>query len=148
MPILAHKMQLYICMNNMKKENKMKQIKTIKALKKNIEQSENAIYVRWSRGPAKDKKRGYSRDYVTGNNHNGLSSVLIEKEWLSDDKWLARRITEYNFLRLNDNKIACWIYEGKRVGTDSDGYDLIIDINCIAKINNNLSEQMIELKNN
>jgi len=126
----------------------MKTIKTISNLKKIITESQDTLFVRFSRGPAKDMKQKNSRDYLNGGIHEGLSSVQIEKDWVLEDNWLARRITEYNFLKMKDNLIGCWIYTGKRIGEDSDGYDLITNINCIAKVHNQLVSHLVDIKLN
>jgi len=124
----------------------MKNLNTIGALKKFINENNESLFVRWSRGPAMDKKQGNSRDYLNGAVHNGLSSVEIKKEWTTDDEWLARRINEYVFLRMKDNLIGCWIYKGEKVGEDSDGYDLIDNVEPVAKITNKLVNILQDIK--
>lgn len=78
------------------------------------------LYVRWSRGQKWDKKP--SRDYLTGSVHAGLSAVKLGY-W--DEKYMARRLNEYGFLRMKDSKIKPYIVIGKEVGIDSDGYESI-----------------------
>lgn len=38
-----------------------------------------------------------------------LKSIMI---WATNDKWMARRMTEYLFLRMKDSAINCHIYAG------------------------------------
>lgn len=131
-----------------KKENvPMKKINTISELKKIISETSVPLYVRWSRGPAKDKKQGVSKDYQSGANHAGLSAIEIEQEWGCEDKYLARRINEYLFLRIKDCAIGCWIYTGERVGEDTDGYDSIINISVVARVSNKLIDKLQVIKN-
>lgn len=122
-------------------------IKTIKALKALINNYPSQLYVRWSRGPSLDRKQGQSRDYLSGGTHNGLSAVPVDRDWTTDDKWLARRVTEYRFLKMKDNLIGCHIYSASQVGTDSDGYALIADIKPIANLSGKIVTKLCELKN-
>ena len=126
----------------------MKRTNGIKALKKLIGNTDGNLYVRWSRGFAKDLKQGRSRDYLAGGEHAGLSAVKIDPEWSTDEKWLARRMTEYRFLRMKDGLIGCHIYSGREVGKDSDGYESITDISHVATLNNALIDELVEIKNN
>jgi len=88
------------------------------------------LYVRWSRGPEHDTEP--SRDYANGGAHGGLSAVLLG-QW--DESCMIRRLGEYRFLRLKDELIAPYIYTGKMVGADSDGYDLLdVDsVSCVGR---------------
>jgi len=78
------------------------------------------LYVRWSMGPRYDTRP--SRDYVSGGAHAGLSAVELGN-W--GGEYLARRLAEYKFLRINDERRRAYIYAGETVGLDSDGYELI-----------------------
>jgi len=109
-------------------------IKTVDALRKVIATANGDLYIRWSRGPKLDRKQGVSRDYVSGYSHAGLSAVPVDADWATDDKWLARRVMEYVFLRLKDSAIGCHIYRAERVGTDSDGYALINNFRLIGRL--------------
>jgi hypothetical protein len=86
------------------------------------------IYIRWSRGKGYDNRP--SRDYANGGQHTGLSASKIGN-W--GGEYLLRRLTEYRFLRIKDNKIRGYLVTGKQVGLDSDGYELI-DVNSIDYI--------------
>lgn len=120
-------------------------IKTIDALRKIVATSNGDLYVRWSRGPKLDRKRGVSRDYVAGAEHVGLSAVPVDAAWATDDKWLARRVAEYCFLRIKGADIGCHIYRAMRVGTDSDGYALISNIRLIGSLNQDLITQLVSM---
>jgi len=88
-------------------------------------------FVRWSRGINADKKSPNSKDYATGEMHQGLSSV----PWPSNESLgkKLKSISEYMFLRLKDPKIRPYIYKAKQIGTDSDGYSLISEISLKAE---------------
>lgn len=102
----------------------MKILRTIEAVRKVAVHAEGAAFIRWSRGPAKDRKQGMSRDYASGGRHIGLSASQIDCADWSDAK-LARRVREYRFLRMKDSAINCYLYIGRRLGADSDGYESI-----------------------
>jgi hypothetical protein len=63
-----------------------------------------------------------SRDFVAGSTHAGVSAVEIGN-W--GDEYLKRRLREYDFLRMKDPKIRPYLYSGKQIGIDSDGYALL-----------------------
>lgn len=84
-----------------------------------------SIFIRWSRGPEYDTNP--SRDYQSGNIHSGLSAVKIGA-W--EGEYMERRLQEYRFLRMKDEKIMPYIYTGEEIGLDSDGYELI-DVDAI-----------------
>lgn len=120
----------------------IKQIKTEKALEDIVRSAGDNVYVRWSRGPKFDKKMGGSRDFVSGQDHKGLSAVPVDADWASDAERMSRRLGEYGFLRMKDAMISPYLYRASRVGTDSDGYALISDINAIARIDPALLDAM------
>jgi len=80
--------------------------------------SDKTLYIRWSRGPAMDRKHGKSRDQVSGQYHSGLSAQAVRAD---NPKLLAKMLQEYSFLRCKDPRIYCWIFSGEQNGTDSDG---------------------------
>lgn len=102
----------------------VKTLRTLAAVRQIAEQSDGRAFVRWSRGPALDRKQGKSRDYANGGAHAGLSASQIDCSDWSDAK-LARRVKEYRFLRLKDERINAYLYIGEIVGEDSDGYESI-----------------------
>ena len=85
-----------------------------------VNENGDSIFVRWSRGPKFDTKP--SRDYQSGAVHSGLSSVKIGA-W--EGEYLERRLREYRFLQMKDEKIRAYIYKAEEIGLDSDGYELI-----------------------
>jgi len=87
------------------------------------------LFVRWSRGPKYDIKP--SRDYANGGVHGGLSAVLIG-HW--EGAYMTRRLNEYMFLRMKDEKLKPYIYTGEVIGRDSDGYESIdvATANCVG----------------
>lgn len=102
-----------------------REVQTIDALRQILDQYPDRVFVRWSRGPAMDRRRGVSRDYLNGGVHAGLSAVRVERDWLERPQYLARRLREYGFLRIKDGQIRPWLMVGELVGRDSDGYDSI-----------------------
>lgn len=79
------------------------------------------IYVRWSANEAHDLTPGaVSRDYLSGGQHAGLSAVPIDATTHPVD--IAKKLAEYNFLRMDNPGATPKIYIGKLVGRDSDGY--------------------------
>ncbi|HVJ68863.1 MAG TPA: DUF6098 family protein [Caulifigura sp.] len=109
-----------------------KTIKTPEEIQALLVANPGRVFVRWSRGPAMDRKQGQSRDYQSGGSHSGLSAVQIDEDWFGytrehqpNEWYLRRRLREYGFLRMKDSKIRCWIMVGQIVGKDSDGYESI-----------------------
>lgn len=123
----------------------MTKIKNIAELKILIGLDTRELYVRWSRGFVQDKKLKHSTDYQSGKVHAGLSAVRINPDWASDDQWLARRITEYSFLRVKDHRISCHIYSAKKIGIDSDGYDSITNIEHVASVSDKVISELRDL---
>ncbi|HVV24044.1 MAG TPA: DUF6098 family protein, partial [Pseudonocardiaceae bacterium] len=66
-------------------------------------QSDDALYVRWSKGPAADLAQPASKDGLTGVELPGLSANPLRVEpWWGDRSlrlWLARRLYDYRHLR-------------------------------------------------
>jgi hypothetical protein len=96
----------------------MKTLKTLDQIIKLAQtHSGETLFVRWSRGPALDQKRGYSIDHSSGSRHNGLSADYVRAD---DPELLARMLTQYQTTRMKDSKIYCWIFAGIENGRDSD----------------------------
>jgi hypothetical protein len=92
-----------------------------------LSEQHGKIYARWSSSEAHDLAPGsISRDYANGGQHYGLSAVPIDSTTHPVD--IAKRLAEYNFLRMNDKSVYPRIYTGKSVGVDSDGYDSITGV--------------------
>lgn len=103
-----------------------------------VSETKEPLYIRWSRGPKQDLKPGArSKDYSAGTEEAGLSAVRIEPEWLREsDGYIARRLREYNSAFFDDasSMFSGHIYTGRKVGTDSDGYDVIVPSKHVFKI--------------
>ena len=98
-----------------------------------LSEQHGTVFIRWSRGPEHDMKTGASsRDFVSGQQHEGLSAIPIGSDMHPVD--IARRLAEYGFLRMKDDRIRPFVYVGERVGTDSDGYALIRPTKKVAEI--------------
>lgn len=100
----------------------MKLINTFAEILQLAEQGK--LYVRWSRGPAMDKKQGHSRDYVSGSTHSGLScqSATPDYDYMRTvaHARLAMMLVEYSFLQRKDSKIYGWLFRAEENGRDSD----------------------------
>lgn len=96
----------------------MKTLKSFAEIVKMAESSE--VYVRWSRGPAMDKRRGYSLDYTNYRAHNGLSAQRVNPTDYSAST-VAMMLVEYIFLKGKDARIFGWLCTAESNGTDSDG---------------------------
>ena len=82
------------------------------------------VFVRWSAGPKYDMAPGAkSKDFVSGQTHDGLSAVELTKD-MSDQEIFAM-VRDYSFLR-GENADAPYFYHGKSVGRDSDGAPSIV----------------------
>lgn len=83
------------------------------------------LYIRWSPTAKRDLlPDSVSRDFVSGNFHNGLSAIEIDPS--KSPAEIASALAEYSGTsRLSDPRSLPRIYSGARVGTDTDGYALI-----------------------
>jgi len=98
-----------------------------------LSEQHGTVFIRWSRGPEYDLKTGASsRDFVSGQQHDGISAIPIGSDMHPVD--IARRLAEYGFLRMKDNHIRPFVYVGERIGTDSDGYALIRPTKKVAEL--------------
>ena len=107
------------------------------------------IYIRWSPTIERDlTPNSVSRDFVSGQVHSGLSAVEITDSMRSVD--IAKRLSEYGFLRMQDPKSVPHVYLAENVGTDSDGYAsirptkhlLTADKTVVASIDSKLADVM------
>lgn len=115
-------------------------MKTINSLDEIINLSEQgSLYIRWSRGPAMDKRRGYSRDYISGGHHNGLSCQRVNPDY--NRNLIAMMLVEYQFLRRKDSKIYGWLFFATENGRDSDNAPTV-DANSIVPVGK-LSESLV-----
>lgn len=94
--------------------------------------SEQGLFIRWSAGETVDKKQKVSRDHLKSETHGGLSAVAVDPGWSRGE--FAKALKEYGFTRLKTPDASAIIYRARRVGRDSDGYDLIADIEQVDKV--------------
>ncbi|MFC8918726.1 DUF6098 family protein [Streptomyces sp. NPDC047821] len=92
-----------------------------------------ALYVRWSRGPAHDLDTTRSVDWLTGIPMPGLSANPLRVEsWWGDRSlrlWVARRLYDYCHLRRDrDGDIRPWTLHGREVARGPDNEPLLADI--------------------
>ncbi|HAI60123.1 MAG TPA: hypothetical protein DCM32_09650 [Xanthomonadaceae bacterium] len=79
------------------------------------------VYIRWSPSAKGDLSGSQqSRDFQSGATHAGLSAVEVTGDMHPVD--IAKRLSEYGFLRMQDRRSAPRVYLADRTGTDSDGY--------------------------
>ncbi|MEV3988301.1 DUF6098 family protein [Streptomyces sp. NPDC049837] len=92
-----------------------------------------SLYVRWSRGPARDLDATRSVDELTGIPMPGLSANPLQVEtWWGDRPlrlWVARRLYDYCHLRRDrDGDVRPWTLHGREVGRGPDNEPLLTDI--------------------
>lgn len=105
---------------------------TISNIEKLAEQH-GTVFIRWSGDEASDFLKGAkSRDAISGEFHNGLSAIPIYADTHPVD--IAKRLSEYSFLRLKDRASRPRVYIGNVVGTDSDGYALIKPTSSVMNV--------------
>ena len=94
------------------------QVNDITDIRTLLDQGEK-VFVRWSAGPKYDlKPNAKSKDYVSGETHEGLSAVELTPD-MSDGEIFAM-VRDYSFLR-GEKADAPYFYAGRVVGRDSDG---------------------------
>ncbi|MGA5424907.1 DUF6098 family protein [Streptomyces lavendulocolor] len=97
------------------------------------------LYVRWSRGPARDLGATRSVDELTGIPMPGLSANPLQVErWWGDRSlrlWVARRLYDYCHLRRDrDGDVRPWTLRGREVGRGPDNEPLVCDIEPVSWI--------------
>jgi hypothetical protein len=93
------------------------------------------LYVRYSKGPAHDGRRGTSRDYEAGVDMPGLSVTTIAPEawWPRDPAdWVARRLCKYDELHEEDR--FPWLLTGRIVGYGPDHEPLVVEVEPVARV--------------
>jgi len=79
------------------------------------------VYVRWAGNKKHDLSKGArSRDYQTGEMHQGLSAVGVTADMSPSD--VAGRLHEYGYGRAAEPNSRPRVYLADKVGIDSDGY--------------------------
>ena len=100
---------------------------------------DQGLYVRWSRDPRSDVRRGESVDSLTGVRLPGLSVNALDLEpWWSGHSvrlWVARRLYDYSHLpREQGPGVRPWVLHGEEVGRGPDNEPLVRDARPIAWI--------------
>jgi hypothetical protein len=96
------------------------------------------LYVRWSRGPEADLRRGpSSTDELTGAPMPGLSAnPLAVEDWWGDRPvglWVARRLHDYSHLRHEKGPdVRPWVLRGRVAGHGPDNEALLGDVEPVA----------------
>lgn len=89
-----------------------------------LAEEHGAVYIRWSPTSERDLSPwSNSRDFVSGEIHSGLSAVEVTDKTHPVD--IAKALSEYMFLRIQDSRSIPRIYLANRIGTDSDSHALI-----------------------
>ena len=111
-----------------------------------------ALYVRWSKGPATDDQTQRSRDDLTEVELPGLSAnPLAVEEWWGDrplDLWVARRL--YDYLHLRERRgpdVRPWILVGDEVGRGPDNEPLVRCREPVAWIADDVVTEAVEAVN-
>ena len=105
-----------------------RKFETLKEIEEYAETGET-LYVRWSGDPEGDTRRGYSKNYATGETECGLSVNNLCSDWLP----MSRQITEYQHSMLP----VCCLMTGEYVGRGSDNEPLIINAKVIGIVTPN-----------
>ncbi|MEU2564803.1 DUF6098 family protein [Streptomyces longispororuber] len=104
------------------------------------------LYVRWSRGPAKDLRAARSRDDLTGTHMPGLSANPLHVEhWWEDrpvELWVARRLHDYSHLpREKGDGVRPWVLLGREKGRGPDNEPLVQEVEPLAWIDPKMIEE-------
>jgi hypothetical protein len=101
------------------------------------------LFVRYSKGPSHDARRGYSRDYESGVDMPGLSVTTIAPEpwWTRPaEDWVARRLCKYEELGDEQDRFP-WLLTGQVVGYGPDHEPLIVDVRPVARVGREVLER-------
>jgi hypothetical protein len=94
------------------------------------------LFVRYSKGPSRDARRGTSRDYESGVNMPGLSVTTIAPEpwWTRPaEDWVARRLCKYEQLGDEQDRFP-WLLTGQVVGYGPDHEPLVAGVRPVARV--------------
>jgi Family of unknown function (DUF6098) len=95
-----------------------------------------ALYVRWSRGPASDAGQ-CSRDHASGLDMPGLAvNPLTPPSWWTRpvEEWVARQITAYDHLGRDAPDHIAWVLTGRIVDRGPDNEPLVVDVEPVARL--------------
>ena len=105
-----------------------KTITTVDALRALLAEHPGRVFVRWSAGCRQDRRQqrrhGGSFDCRDRVYHQGMSAVRVDPDWLEDDTYLRRRMSEYRGLALVYG-YRCWLLVADQMSVDSDGYETV-----------------------
>lgn len=114
-------------------------VKILDDIIKSVDSSKNPVFIRWSAGSKYDlAPNAFSRDYVSGAQHQGLSAIELSKGMTRAD--MAKYLNEYRFSKIKDPNIKPFLYEGKVLGKDSDGYVSISPTKLIGELPSGLQK--------
>lgn len=112
--------------------------------------SRRGLYVRWSRGPARDLPRARSKDDLTGLWLPGLSASSLDIEaWWGERPakiWVARRLYDYCHLpRLKDPRTRPWLLQGREAARGPDNEPLVTDVEPLGWIGDRVTAEACDI---
>lgn len=133
----------------------MQTIKTLDEVRQLIEQYPGRVYVRWSRYPMRDIRRGYSIDWAAGRPERGLSCVQVtgrastvytdpDHQARADHERLVKQLTAYAAFAVWQPGCVCWLLTGDCVGTDSDGCPVVVNAQPLGRLSAKLVKQLLD----
>lgn len=97
-------------------------------------------FVRWSKSPVADCRRGASTNWQTGRDEAGLSCNPLTPEswWLANGRtaagWVEMQVRDYSYMRFQNPGARAWVLTGTEVGRGSDNEPLVADAAPVAWI--------------
>ncbi|OEJ50230.1 DUF6098 family protein [Streptomyces agglomeratus] len=109
-------------------------------------EGQDHLYVRWSRGPAKDLKAVSSKDDLTGVPMPGLSANSLDVEAWWENRpvkvWVARRLHDYSHLpREKGPDVHPWALRGRERGRGPVNEPLVGDVEPVGWIDGRVIEE-------
>lgn len=104
------------------------------------------VYVRYSRHPVADCKRGYSINHANGDEEAGLSCNSLQcPSWYPVNGrkvrgYLAMQVGDYSYMRFQGGAKG-WLLTGTYCGRGSDNEALVSDARPVAYISDTLIEE-------
>ena len=118
-------------------------IKTWEELKALIA-SEGQVYVRWSRSPRLDARRGYSYNHAGMSREPGLSVQTIAKDDMDHfdgDLRISLLLLDYRFCGP-----VCSLWTGEVVGHGGDNEDVITPTACLGIVSKDVIEMALQYR--
>ncbi|SDR13654.1 hypothetical protein SAMN04489765_3395 [Tsukamurella pulmonis] len=100
------------------------------------------LYVRYSEGPAADRRHGPSRDYEAEYVLPGLSVATLTPElwWrLPARTWIVRRVCTYRELDVADR--FAWVLTGRRVARGPDHEPLVREVLPVGRLTDDVLDE-------